>query len=457
MKLTNLLILYLFSTIAYGQNIQVKRIDSLIRAAHDIGVFNGNVLVAKDQKIIYKRSFGYFDNVRKKKLTSSSRMPIGSIAKEFSSTGILFLLEKRKLKLTDKVSSYFPNLPKWSERIQISHLLNYTSGLPRIYENTDKAWFKKLQTVENLEFEPGKGYRYSNANVFLQKKIIEHVTGLGYYDFLDKNLFRKPKVGFEILKDSMLTESMAHSFDNDFQETSLIHGGEKIYLTIDDLYSWAKYLYAGKIISFESMKILSKQFDDRSQSGLGHMEIIDNQVVVHNHDGSGNNYESLIDYAAENDLTIILMSNNQNFKLEALAHAVKNIMAGEPYSVPKKSIYLDIRSKLLNDFKKGIAFYAHIKQKKKEVYDFDEEVYDLYSTARYLMRRDRYDDAISILHLSILLDLNSIKGISYAYTLIAECYMNSDRNSLAGLYLEKAIELNSSNENAKAMLEKIIR
>ncbi len=426
-----------------------------MQAAHDIGVFNGNIIVAREGKKIYENSLGYFDFKKNKSLDQTSKMPIGSISKEFNGAGILYLSEKGKLKLTDKISKYLSNLPDWANKIQILHLLQYTSGLPRINEKNDEEWFAKFKQLKELESVPGEGYKYSNANVFLQKKIIESISGLDYYTFLKKKLFRKARVNFAIAKDSMLTDEMAHSFDNDFNETSFVHGGEELYMTINDLFNWQKNLHLGNVISKKSIVKLAKSFDKNSQSSLGNVKVENKRVKSHYHDGSGNNYESLLKINRENDIIIILMSNNQNFKLRALADAIQNILDSKPFTMPKKSIYLDIRGKLLSDFDKGISFYKDIKSNHKNIYDFNEEVYDLYSTARYLMRRQRYNEAISILHLSSILDLDNKGGISYAYTLMAECYIKSGRQSHATLYLEKAIELDPNNKNAKGMLAKI--
>ena len=48
MKQTILLIFSLIPFITFGQNPMLEKIDSLMQASYRIGVFNGNVLVAKN-------------------------------------------------------------------------------------------------------------------------------------------------------------------------------------------------------------------------------------------------------------------------------------------------------------------------------------------------------------------------------------------------------------------------
>ena len=99
--------------------------------SNQIGVFNGNVLVSKNNKIIYNASFGFTDATKTNKLTTDFRFNIGSITKEFSAVALLQLKELGKLKLDDKVSKFIPELPKWASNISIKDLLEYTSGIPK--------------------------------------------------------------------------------------------------------------------------------------------------------------------------------------------------------------------------------------------------------------------------------------------------------------------------------------
>lgn len=443
--------------ISSGQSNNFKRLDSLMKATNEIGVFNGNVIVSQNGKIIYQSEIGFSDYTKNKRLSRESTMPIGSITKEFNSIGILLLKEKEKLKLEDKVSDYLSYLPKWANKIQIKHLLQYSSGLPRIFKNSDSEYLAELNKVEKLDFEPGTGYIYSNANVFLQQEIIKKITNLSYDDFQKKYLFSILKMnGGKIPKDSILTSNMSGSFDNDYKETTFIHGGGEMYFSIDDLYNWVKGLHNEKLINKNSLNILAQSFDKNSESSLGNVIIENNKITEHFHQGSGNNYESNIVYKSENNLIVILITNNQNFKLGAISQSIINILENKPYNVPKKSIYLDIRGKLLDNFKNGISFYEQIKSTQKDKYDFTNELGDLINTGKYLMRRNRFEDAIKIFNLGTISDLKNLNAISNAYTFIGECYFKTENKEMAIIYYKKAFELDTNNKNAEAMLKQII-
>jgi len=441
--------------ISFGQSKKTQNLDLLMKSANEIGIFNGNIIVSENGKIIYQNELGYTDYTKSKKLNRESTMPIGSITKEFNSTGILFLVERGKLNLEDKVSDYLTYLPNWATKIQIKHLLQYTSGLPRIFKNTDSEYLAELNKVK-LEFEPGTGYIYSNANIFLQQEIIKKITKISYEDFLKNMLFKKLKIsGGKIPKDSILTSDMAGSFDNDFKETTFIHGGGEMYFSVTDLYNWVNNLHNKKIVNKNSLTILTKSFDKNSESSLGNITSENNEITEHSHQGSGNNYESNIFYESKNRTIIVLVTNNQNFKLGSITESILNILADKPFTFPKKSIYLDIRGKLLDNFQNGISFYEQIKSTQKEKYDFSNEVSDLINTGKYLMRRNRFEDAIKIFELSTKVDLKNENGISIAYSFIGECYDKMQKSDLAIINLKKALEFDTKNKNAEEMLKRI--
>jgi len=442
--------------IVAGQSNKVKRIDSLMRAANEIGVFNGNVLIAMDKKIIYRAEIGYADTTKTKSLRPELRLAIGSITKEFNSVGVIMLREKHNLSLNDKVSKYLPELPKWADKIQIKNLLQYTSGLPQSAAESDSEYLQSLMKLEKLEFEPGTSYNYSNDNVFLQREVIKKVTDLSYKEFIKKYIFKPLKMDAVLIDASTTNPYIAQSFDNDYNETTTSQGKNELYLTIDDLYKWSEAINTYKLIDKKSTLELSESFNGK-ESSLGEAKFDNDKFKLHIHQGSGNNYEALLYSNPEDNLTILLMTNNQNFKVHQLKDAIVHILNDRPYIVHKKSIYLDIRKKLLNDFNQGIAFYNQIKSTQKNKYDLDGEVFDLYNTGKYLMRRNRFDDAIKIFYLSTILDLKNSGGISYAFTLIGECYFKSGSKEMAAIYYKKALELDATNKTAEGMLKEISR
>ena len=73
--------------------------------------FNGNMLVAKDGKILYEKAVGWADYLHRDSLTINSEFELASITKTFTGTAIMQLVEAGKLSLNDNVKKFYPNFP----------------------------------------------------------------------------------------------------------------------------------------------------------------------------------------------------------------------------------------------------------------------------------------------------------------------------------------------------------
>ena len=102
--------------------------------------FNGNVLVAEKGNIIFQKSYGYADFDSGRMLNDSSVFELASVSKQFTAMGILLLMERDKLKLTDSLRHYFPELPY--SNITLRHMLTHTSGLPGYESVMTEKWDK---------------------------------------------------------------------------------------------------------------------------------------------------------------------------------------------------------------------------------------------------------------------------------------------------------------------------
>ncbi|PSJ30187.1 peptidase [Streptosporangium nondiastaticum] len=148
-------------------------------------------------------SAGYADTATKRKRTAADHFRAGSITKSFVATVLLQLEAEGKLSIDDSVEKWLPGVVKGNgydaDKITIRHLLNHTSGVhdmvstPEWNEQMNGQGFFEhrydIKTPEQIvamgikygpDFEPGKGWRYSNTNFVLGGMIIEKATGKPY-------------------------------------------------------------------------------------------------------------------------------------------------------------------------------------------------------------------------------------------------------------------------------------
>ncbi|WET47426.1 serine hydrolase [Chryseobacterium indologenes] len=313
----------------FAQTKQITKIDSLVKSANQEGVFNGNILVSENNKIIYNASFGFTDASKTKKLTPDYRFNIGSITKEFSGVALLQLQEQGKLKLEDPISKYLPELPQWANEISIKDLLQYTSGLPNVNWKkikSNKDIFDDLKLIDKLDFVPGTQYDYNMNNVFLRQFIVEKITGMTYKNYVNQNIFKPCKMNASEITPIVDKKLIAKGFNNKLVEDKpdFLAGGT--FLTTTDLLKFVNCLHSKKLITENSLFELGQHFNlPDTQSSLGEAQFKNKKLVAHSHDGRAGNYEALLVSDLDEKLTIILLGNNYNGKLFEISEAIKAI------------------------------------------------------------------------------------------------------------------------------------
>jgi CubicO group peptidase (beta-lactamase class C family) len=440
-----------------AQNIKKIQIDSLMKGVYELGIFNGNVLVVEKGKTIYQASFGYTNGSKKSRLTADYRFNIGSIGKEFNAVSIMMLKEEGKLNLDDKLSKFMPDLPTWADKISIKNLLQYTSGLPDLNWKTiknDGDILADMKMVEKLHFEPGTNYEYNNSNTFFQRRIIEKASGMSFQKFVEKRMLQPCKMTKSVIDPDLKGKNIAVSFNNnsveDIRQFGMPFTGW-VSVTDVDLYQWSQCLHQYKLINKASVNEILTPFLPFKQVGLGAGIIEGERWTEHSHHGSSFDFEALMYTQPSEDISIILLTNNKNFKVFEIKDAIKSILNGKPYKKPKKSILkaMDDKIKEMN-IVQLIAFYDNLKAKYPSDYNFDDDS-ELNSVGYSLMGNKRIDDAIEIFKLNVKL----FPQTGNMYDSLGEAYLSKGDKINALINYKKTYELDPKNMGAKEIIEQL--
>ena len=319
-----------------------ESIEPYLTELHQKGKFNGNVLVIKGGKTLYENSFGYADATKTDLLTKDHRFDIGSVYKEFPATAIMQLQEKGKLKLDDKISKYLSHFPSWSNSITIEHLMQYSSGLPQIewdeyFGNgitiTDDHLIQSLKDIETLEFDAGSDYLYSNNNPILLIKIIESISGLSYEDYLKANIFGTVNMSNTVFKDQypyLDKTLMAIPFSSDFEQDdyNIAVRNMLITSTARDLANWLEQLGNYSVVSKTSVQQLSKEATSgfNIQSPLGLCDWEKDTITEHSHHGSSGNFECVVRRFKQDDIIIIILTNQKHENVYDISDDIYDII-----------------------------------------------------------------------------------------------------------------------------------
>ena len=195
-----LIILILPATL-YAQKDHGALLDQYMQAAVSVNQFSGSVLIAKHDNIVYQKVFGTIDFANTTPLDNNSMFELGNITEEFTAAAILLLKDKDKLKLTDTITKYLPELPY--NTVTIKDLLAHTSGLPDFYDEgmKDKWGTEKVatnydvvkslaETKAPLARKPGTKYdeHHYYTEYPLLASIIEKISGVSYAEFIQQNI-----------------------------------------------------------------------------------------------------------------------------------------------------------------------------------------------------------------------------------------------------------------------------
>lgn len=454
MKLVSFLVLLTTAVcgVATAQSRQAAMIDSMVHRAHRLGVFNGNLLVADRRKVLYKTAIGAADATGNVPLTVQHRFHIGSIAKEFNAVGIMMLKAQGKLSLGDKVSRYVPGLPSWADSITIQHLLQYTSGLPDINWKTAKSDADILQDLKDLPqlmFRPGSNYAYNNANVFLQRRIIEKVTGMPFNMFVEKQQLQPCGMTASLIDPTEKDSLVAIAFSDDRKPDALfypISGWTAV--TLDDFYKWSQSIDGFRLLSPEDTRTILYPAGPNKQAGLGGGEMKGDRIVRHMHDGSSLHFNALLVSDPPKGRTIILMTNNKQGNLYELNAAIQAILDGKPWQQPKKPAELLFKGMLdtLNA-QQCLALYQQLKKQHTGQYNFDSEA-PLNNIGYYYLGHDRTDDAIAIFEYNTRLFPSS----GNVFDSLGEAYYKKGDKQKALANYKRSLALDPGNTNAKNLV-----
>ena len=239
------------------------KIDSIVQRGVKDKVFPGcQVLIAKNEKVIYQKSFGFHTYENKIAVKNNDLYDIASITKIVSSTAsVMRLMDQHKLSLDKRLSDYLPELIGTNKQdIFIREMLTHQAGFrdwiafwtktvnkdgsykPGIYSRTPNEQYTKRvaddlyinnnyedtiykQIIESPIKERGK-YLYSDLGYYFLKKIIEKQAGAALNVYTLNSFYAPlglPTMGYKPLSRFEMDQIVPTEFDAKFRK-QLLHG-----------------------------------------------------------------------------------------------------------------------------------------------------------------------------------------------------------------------------------------
>ncbi len=298
--------------------------------------FNGSVLAAREGTVLISRSFGFADFRDHTPLTPQTPFQLASISKTFTAAAVLMLQSQGKLHIDDEVALHIPEFP-WPH-ITVRQLLTHTSGVQNYMWLVERYWNHPhmpnnedmLQLFINyprpLNFTPGRRFGYSNTGYAFLGLLIERISGQSYAEFMQQQIFEPIEMHHTFVYNPNCSISMTDDRAFGFRPWGRrqivipdvhhdgVMGDKGIYSNINDLYKWDRAISNGSLLpdslwqqAFEHTRLHNGR-TVRYGMGWRLQSYMDNHVV--HHPGRWNGFRTSFKRFVDDDVTLILLSNN---------------------------------------------------------------------------------------------------------------------------------------------------
>jgi len=318
------------------------RFQQVVQPYVDAQMFMGSVLVAKNGKAIFSKSYGMADLEWNVPNSSTTRFNIASMTKQFTAASILLLEDRSKLKTDDLVKKYLPDAPASWDKITIYHLLTHTSGIADDAAKYEPGPPEKLLFRDvPLKSQPGEQWAYTNLGYIVLGYLLEKISGQSYEEFVQQNIF-KP-LG---MNDSGLTSFVTviprratgywpgnNGIENaDRPDPRFGFSAGALYSTTEDLLRWEEGLFAGKLLTPASLRKMTTPFKSDYACGL-HVNRADGHLRIE-HDGNNIGFNSDMAYYPEERVAVIVLANLNGTVTGEMTKALAAVAHGEPPPSP---------------------------------------------------------------------------------------------------------------------------
>jgi len=299
-------------------------VNDIVLDYYKNGKFNGSILVADRNGIIYEAVLGYKDMGKKKKMKQETLIGIASVSKIFTSSAVMQLVNNKTIKLADGIREYLSDLPSFYDKVTIKHLLTHTSGITDcltapVYEVYNKDIYAFVKKQKELEFEPGTKYSYNNTAYVLLAMIIEKASGMTYKDYLNTNIFQVCGMDNTVVGRDLSDKKFARSYHASGSvddRPNYYYGPGEIYTTAADLYKWDKAYFSGKVFEKQVFENILKRntLDDGTYTnyGLGWGVYQAGDEYLYGHTGGNYGFRSLYEHQKKSGITIIMFPSLEN-------------------------------------------------------------------------------------------------------------------------------------------------
>jgi CubicO group peptidase (beta-lactamase class C family) len=317
-------------------------LDKLLAASFVEGHVPGaSVAIVENGKVVLAKGYGYADVAKKIGATADTPFRVGSISKSFTAVAIMTLVEQGKLRLSDKLADFAPQVHfdnPWERThpIRLVHLMEHTTGWPDIgtavLAKDEKSW----STLKGVEFsspgfvsrwQPGRFTVYNNAGPAVAALALEKASGKSYDQYMRDAVLRPLGMNdadFDLTP--ALAKTIARSYAPDGSETPyqyiVLKPAGALNISARELAQFVHFmLFDGLVDGRRILSHASIARIERSESnlasdagfvygyGLGNAAFPDSGLTFRGHNGGIDSFTAVAGYNRRCNCGYVLMAN----------------------------------------------------------------------------------------------------------------------------------------------------
>ena len=374
-----------------------RRVDSLF-AEQTRGLSPGlAVAVVRDGKVLLTKGYGYANLEHRIPITPATVFDVASVSKQFAGLSVAMLITEGRVKPTDDIRKYIPELGDVGHTVTIDHLLHHTSGY-RDWPGTlalagwrfdDVISFDQILTLaynqRTLNFVPGAEYTYSNTGYNLLTEMVARVSGKSFRQFTDERLFRPLGMTSSHFQDDhqQVIPNRAYGYAKrpngsyaSVTNNLMALGSSSLFSTVEDLAKWVMNFDDPKVGGAAAMTLSRTRgkLNDGSTIpyafGVSHGEYRRQPTVSHS--GGWASFATYVVHFPQQRFGVIVLSNGGGINPTRAAFNVADIYLGTALgpAAPTNSLAtaatVDVSPQLLDRYaglyRLGPGWYVRIRR-----------------------------------------------------------------------------------------------
>jgi len=381
--------------VASSQSIEptTRQVDSLFAQWDTQESPGAAIAIIKEGEVLYKKGYGMANLDHGIPNSPSTIFDIASVSKQFGGVAIAMLAQAGEISLDDEIHTYIPEVPDFGHPITVRQLVHHTSGL-RDWPATlaiggwrmdDVISFDQILRMvwkqQELNFEPGSAYSYSNTGYNLLAELVQRVTKKSFSEWMHEHVFSPLEMNHSHFHDDheMIVKNRAQAYRKTYGQYKMVPNGltalasSSLFTSVDDLIKWVLNFETKAVGGPEVLSLMHEQGSLNDGSELSYAfgnSIWSYRGLEHvTHSGGWAGFNTYLLRFPKERFAVIVLSNAGDLGASRRAYEIVDLYLKDRFleeestdSNPAASVDLtvDELDRFVGTYKLGLNWYVTI-------------------------------------------------------------------------------------------------